>query len=94
MSDTGCYSGVSALGGALGLTDLFPREWMCEHTEFEDIQSFIAAGDDAPEQHLDGSTDEWDDHVSSTTQFEDWGEMLGCALDEYHERRSATNESG
>lgn len=87
MSDGGPRN-VRALGGAIELTELFPDEWMNEHTDLESIEEFIDADDaDVPADATvdDLSTRRWDDHVADTTDFDSWSEMVSQALESYVE---------
>lgn len=90
MSENGSGNGVSVLGGALDLRELFPSEWMRTHTEYERIDAFIADGDGIPATRESERRPAWNEHVASTSEFDDWKEMLGEALDDYQRRRTAT----
>lgn len=88
MSGDGIGSDASVLGGALDLGELFPGTWMCEHTEYEDIDAFIEAGGGVPATRESDRRPDWNEHVASSTAFDDWSEMVGQALDDYRERRT------
>lgn len=90
MSEQGVRQGVSVLGGAVSLCALFPPEWMDEHTEYGDVEAFLADGDGpalAPGSDRSGPSDE---HVAATTAFDDWATMLGAALENYRDRTAAS----
>jgi hypothetical protein len=85
MNDGGPRN-VHALGGAIELSELFPDEWMEDHTEFESIEEFIEADDVAvPTDATVGelSTRHWDEHVATHTDFDSWSEMVSRAVESY-----------
>lgn len=90
MSENG-GEGLSVLGGAVRLGELFPGEWMDEHTEYREIETFLRESEGEPALTRGGDrTAPSDDHVASTTTFDDWGEMLDSALDDYCGRESSS----
>lgn len=91
MSEQAVGQGVSVLGGAVSLGALFPPDWMDEHTEYEDGETFFTEsdGDPALTRGSDRSGPS-DDHVAATTTFDDWPEMLGAALEDYQNRHSTS----
>ena len=66
--------------------ELFTQSFMSEHTTFGSFENLLSAGnfkaetddefDAIPESELDS-------HVSKTTNFSDWEDMLGTAVEEY-----------
>jgi hypothetical protein len=90
MSKKAAGRGTAVLGGALDLRELFPGAWMCEHTEFGDIDAFIEAGDGIPVTRESDRRPAWDDHVETSTSFDDWAAMLDQALDDYRARGTAS----
>lgn len=90
MSSESVDGGMTVLGGAVDVAELFPGEWMRAHTEFSDFDAFVAAGEGAPMTRGGERTPGWNEHVASSTSFDDWGEMLGRALDDYRSRRASS----
>lgn len=89
MSSDAADRGMTALGGALDAGELFPEEWMGEHTEFADVDSFVDAVGGGPSARESERRPGWNDHVAASTAFDDWTEMLERALDDYRSRRTA-----
>ena len=62
--------------------EMFTDEWMADHTDFDSIEAFLAAGpwDVAPEEGLwDVSTDALDDHAAAHSEFDSWASMSQAA---------------
>lgn len=77
---------IGALGGAVTLADLFPAEWIDDHTEFDDVRALVAESEFqvAGQSDFDAIPDrDWDSFVAAHTEFSDWEEMLGRALERY-----------
>lgn len=89
MSENVAARGADVLGGAVGLSELFPPEWMVEHTDYDDVEAFFEDAGASPVARAERRAPT-DDHVASTTRFDGWSEMLGCALDEFGTRRRAS----
>jgi hypothetical protein len=62
--------------------EMFTDEWMADHTDFDSIEAFLAAGtwEVAPEEGLwDVPTDELDEHAAANSEFDSWEAMSQAA---------------
>lgn len=74
------------LGGEVTFGDLFPDDWIAAHTEFPDVDAFVDASDYDIHEGTDLSgvpERDWDAFVARHTEFENWTEMVGAALESY-----------
>jgi hypothetical protein len=78
------------LSGEVSFNDLFPPEFMREHTDFTEIGDLIKASgyevNDADDFKRIPAA-EWDAHVAARTRFRNWEEMQAQAGREYVVRR-------
>lgn len=66
--------------------DLFKTSFMKKNTNFSNFDEFISAGNFTVNSQEDFEAipdDEMDAHVSKTTKFSSWEDMLGKATEEY-----------
>ncbi len=79
---------VEKLGGEhqVPLSDLFTLSFMQKFTEFESFDDFLSAGNfkvDSQEDFEAIPDEDMDRHVSETTSFDSWQEMLDTAGEKY-----------
>ncbi|MGV3518725.1 hypothetical protein [Luteitalea sp.] len=78
------------LSGSVSFDELFPPEFMREHTDFTEIGEFIEASGyevNSTEDFKRIPDAEWDAHVAARTTFRSWEEMQRQAGQEYVARR-------
>lgn len=64
--------------------EMFTDEWMAAHTDFEDIEAFLAAGSwESGTEIWDIETAKLDEHTAANTEFDTWQEMSQAAGDEW-----------
>ncbi|TLS36559.1 hypothetical protein FCL54_14720 [Pseudalkalibacillus caeni] len=64
--------------------ELFPEDFMREYTKFSSINEMVDKSQWTVENDEDFSKipdDEWDKYVKETTNFENWEEMQGTAVE-------------
>ena len=67
-------------------SELFPKDFMAKHTEFEDIEKFFEKSDFEieTEEDIEGLLDkDWDSFVKDNTQFSSWVGMVTKAGEEW-----------
>lgn len=69
------------------LTDLFPDEFMKQHTRFTSAQAMMDSGSVIETDGNGVDSPEWDAFVDQFTDFKSWQEMKDAALAEYAKRR-------
>lgn len=84
--------GARELNGThnVSFSELFPASFMKEHTSFSSIDELVAAGGFNVESASDFESipkDELDKHISSTTRFKSWKDMLDKAVTQYTARK-------
>lgn len=66
--------------------ELFPRSFMEKYTSFSSMDELVDAGfGDLDFESI--PDDEFDKHISATTKFDNWDEMLGEASSQYAMRK-------
>lgn len=82
---------VESLNGATVDFDiLFNADFMTQHTKASTFDEFLAQGRFQVETEADFEAipdEEFDNYVSSATNFKSWDEMLEAATDEYLEQQ-------
>lgn len=66
--------------------EIFTKKFMCEHTNFDSFDAFLTAGGFSVQtnEEFEAIPDsEMNSHVSSSTNFSDWEDMLSTAAAEY-----------
>lgn len=71
---------------SVSFEDLFTHDFMSKYTNFDSFENFLSAG--SFKANTDDEFDaipeiELDSHVSKTTTFANWEDMLGTAVEEY-----------
>ncbi|MFC7201890.1 hypothetical protein ACFQJC_00025 [Haloferax namakaokahaiae] len=77
---------IGGLGGDVTLADLFPPAWIQTHCDANSISEFIdSSGFEIDDQESFESIPdhEWDRHVSTCSEFEDWEAMLSAGVEQY-----------
>lgn len=78
---------ASKLSGTATFGELFDDGFMQEHTQYSNIEEFFKRGGfiiDKEEDFDAISQDELDKHTAKTTDFENWEDMIGTAVEEFH----------
>ena len=76
-------SDVTALGGAMTAEDLFPAAWVRAHSQWNDIDAMLTAGECPASVGPEAgprARERLDRHVAATTEFDSWGAMLDRAV--------------
>ena len=71
---------------SIPLYELFNSNFMHKYTSFKSFEAFLSAGNFKAEtkEEFDAIPDnEMNKHVSKTTDFKDWENMFGVAVEEY-----------
>ncbi|MEG0258434.1 MAG: hypothetical protein RR595_05605 [Lysinibacillus sp.] len=67
-------------------SELFTHDFMSKYTTFHSLESLLSSGNFKAEtdEEFDAIPEnELDSHVSKTTDFDNWEDMLGTAVEEY-----------
>lgn len=70
--------------------ELFTSGFMRKYTQFQSFEILLEAGGfivNSPEDFAAIPDDEFDDHISKTTDFDNWKDMQGKAAKEYYARK-------
>ena len=71
-------------------TELFNTSFMQHYTNFESFEALTEAGGFKVESEDDFKAipdQEWDEHISKTTRFSDWQEMMNKAGEEWTRKK-------
>lgn len=85
-------SDVNKLSGerTVSFDELFNSDFMDKHTKFQSFEELLKGGGfvvNSPEDFAAISDDEFDKHISKTTDFDSWGDMQSRAAEEYYVRK-------